>query len=249
MTGFTPLTILPLSVTIIGAAFAIVIFNHYFGTRRRPHELAWGVAFVLFAIAAATQVIADARGGWTDLLARVYYLTGAILNVSYLGLGTIYLLASKRVANVALALVLLLTAVSTYVLFTVPVDAQKLGDEAGWKAVAAISTAPRWLAAISNTLGTILVVGGALWSGFVFWRRRIMKSRMVGVFLLAAGTFLVALGGTITGLSGLTNHDYLYASMAAGVVLMFAGYLQTIRPAPATQGKITQPAPDSRPTA
>src|SRR5438067_2687996 len=154
MTGFTPLTILPLSVTIIGAAFAIVIFSHYFGTRRRPHELAWGVAFVLFAIAAGTQVIADARAnGWTEPLARIYYLTGAILNVSFLGLGTIYLLASKRVANVALALVLLLTAVSVYVLFTVPVDDGKLADEAGWKAVAALSTAPRWLAAISNTLG------------------------------------------------------------------------------------------------
>jgi hypothetical protein len=249
MTGFSPLTILPLSVTIIGAAFAIVIFNHYFGTRRRPHELAWGVAFVLFAMAAGTQVIADVRGVWTEQLARVYYLTGAILNVSFLGLGTIYLLASKRVANVALALVLVLTAVSVYVLFTAPIDSSKLVDEAGWKAVAVVSPAPRWLAAISNTLGTILVVGGALWSGFVFWRQRIMKSRMVGVFLLAAGTFVIALGGTITGISGLHNHDYLYLTMAPGIVLMFVGYLQTIRPSPVTHGKVTQPAPDSRPTA
>ena len=164
-------------MTIIGAAFAIVIFNHYFGTRRRPHELAWGVAFVLFALAAATQVIADGRGGWTEGLARVYYLTGAILNVAFLGLGTAYLLWSKRVANVALALVLLLSVVSVYVLFTVPVDGSKLADEAGWKAVASLSAAPRWLAAISNTLGTLLVVGGALWSGFIFWRKRIMNKR------------------------------------------------------------------------
>jgi hypothetical protein len=248
MTGFTPLTVLPLSVTIIGAAFAIVIFNHYFGTRRRPHELAWGVAFVLFALAGALQVIADGRGGWTEGLARTYYLTGAILNVAFLGLGTAYLLWSRRLANIALVLVLLLSVVSVYVLFTVPVDGTKLGDEAGWKAVASLSAAPRWLAAISNTLGTLLVVGGALWSGFVFWRKRIMKSRMVGVLLLAAGTFLIALGGTITGITGLRNHDYLYLSMAAGVVLMFVGYLQTIRPTPAPQGKVTQPAPDRRPT-
>jgi hypothetical protein len=244
MTGFTPLTILPLSVTIIGAAFAIVIFNHYFGTRRRPHELAWGVAFILFALAGAMQVIADARGGWTAELARVYYLTGAILNVAFLGLGTAYLIWSRRVANIALALVLLLTVISIFVLFTVQVDSTKLSDEAGWKAVAAISVAPRWLAAIANTLGTLLVVGGALWSGIIFWRKRIMKSRMVGVFLLAAGTFLIALGGTITGISALRNHDYLYLSMAAGVVLMFVGYLQTIRPTPATQTKAAQPAPD-----
>src|SRR5947208_12504313 len=107
MTALSPLTILPLSVTIIGAAFAIVIFNHYFGTRRRPHELVWGIAFVLFAVAAATQVIADLRGGWTEPLARTYYLTGAILNVALLGLGTVYLLFSRRTANIALAITLI----------------------------------------------------------------------------------------------------------------------------------------------
>src|SRR5438105_8705696 len=104
MTTLSPLTILPLSVTIIGAAFAIVIFNHYFGTRRRPHELVWGIAFLLFAGAGACQVLADVSGGWTPTLARLYYLTGAILNVAFLGLGTVYLLFNRRVANVALAL-------------------------------------------------------------------------------------------------------------------------------------------------
>src|SRR5437016_11145430 len=118
MAALSPLTILPLSVTIIGAAFAIVILNHYFGTRRRPHELAWGIAFILFAIAAATQVFADAGGGWTPMLARVYYLTGAILNVAVLGLGTAYLLFPRRVANIALVLTLLFAALSIYVLFT-----------------------------------------------------------------------------------------------------------------------------------
>lgn len=244
------LTVLPLSVMLIGAIFAIVLFNHYFTTRRRPHELVWGVAFLLFSIGAACQVYADLVGDWTSTSARLYYLTGAVLNVGYLGLGTVYLMFNRRVAHVALAIMLVLTAVSVFVIFTVPIDATKLQAEAGWKAVAAISTAPRWLAAIINSLGTLLVVGGALWSGFVFWRKRIMKNRMIGVFLLAAGTFLVALGGTITGLTGLKNYDYLYLSMAIGVVVMFVGYLQTIRPGatrpieaptPAAEGRTTTP--------
>src|SRR3954468_18144317 len=98
---FSALTILPLSVTIIGAAFAIVILNHYFAAKRRPHELIWGIAFLLFATGAACQVFADVSGTWTPLLARVYYLTGAILNVGFLGLGTVYLLFSRRAASVA----------------------------------------------------------------------------------------------------------------------------------------------------
>ena len=96
MNTLSALTVLPLSVTIIGAAFAIVIFNHYFAGKRRPHELMWGIALLLFAVAAACQALADLNGGWTPTLARIYYLTGAILNVALLGLGTIYLLFFRR---------------------------------------------------------------------------------------------------------------------------------------------------------
>lgn len=226
------LTILPLSATIIAGAFAIVLLNRYFTTRRRPHELMWGIAFLLFAIGAGCQVFADIGNGWTPTLARLYYLTGAILNVGFLGVGTLYLLFKGRIAHIGFAVMLLLTVVSIYVLFTGPVDTPRLTDEAGWRAVATLSPAPRWLAAISNTLGTILVAGGAIWSGIVFWRKRIMKSRMNGVFLLALGTIIVALGGTITGATGLHNHDYLYISMSVGAVIMFVGYLQTIRTDP-----------------
>ncbi len=207
------LTILPLTATIIAGAFAIVLLNSYFTTRRRPHELMWGIAFLLFAIGAGCQVFADIGNGWTPALARIYYLTGAILNVGFLGVGTLYLLFKGRVANIGFALMLLLSVVSVYVIFTVRVDAAHLGDDAGWRAVATLSTAPRWLAAISNSLGTILVAGGAIWSGVVFWRKHIMKGRMIGVFLLALGTIIVALGGTITGATGLSNHDYLYYAL------------------------------------
>jgi hypothetical protein len=55
---------------------------------------------------------------------------------------------------------------------------------------------------------------------------------MIGVFLIALGTFLVAFGGTIKGL--MENDDYFYPTMVLGVLVMFVGYLQTVRPQPAT---------------
>lgn len=240
MPVFPVLTFLPMSATILAGAFAIVLLNRYASTRRRPHELMWGIAFVLFAIGAACQVYADVNGVWSPLTARLYYLTGAILNVAFLGLGTMYLSFSRRVANIGLLIVLLLVILSVYVLFTVPVDQNALRQEAGWKAVTTISTTPRLLAIVSNSLGTLLVVGGAVWSGLVFWRKRVMKSRMVGVFLLAGGTLFIALGGTITGATGLRNHDYLYVTMVIGILIMFAGYLQTIRPEPAAQARLRE---------
>ena len=240
MPVFPVLTFLPLSATILAGAFAIVLLNRYVSTRRRPHELMWGIAFILFAIAAACQVFADVSGSWSPLAAQLYYITGAILNVAFLGLGTMYLIFSRRIANVGLLVVLLLALVSIILLFTVPVDQNTLRQEAGWKAVTVMSSSPRWLAVISNSLGTLLVVGGAIWSGLVFWRKHIMKSRMIGVFLLAGGTLFVALGGTITGATGLRNHDYLYITMVVGILIMFAGYLQTIRPEPAAVPRLME---------
>jgi hypothetical protein len=229
MNTLSALTFLPLSVTVVGAVFAGVLLNRYINGKRRPHELVWGIAFLMFAIAAGSQVYADALGAWTPLTARLFYLFGAILNVGYLGLGTVYLLFSKRVARVALILTLLLTAYAVYSTFTVPLNLSALANtqEVDWKLLFSVDIAPRILAGVFSGVGSILVIAGALWSAFVFWRKRIMKERMIGLILLAIGTFTVAFGGTVKGL--LHNDDYLYPTMAIGVVIMFMGYLQTIR--------------------
>jgi hypothetical protein len=227
MYNIAAITLLPLSVTVVGAVFAIVLLNRYFGGKRRTHELVWGIAFLMFAIAAGCQVYADVAGGWTALSARLFYLFGAILNVGFLGVGTVYLLFSKRVANILLAIMLIFSVVAAVVVFTAPVDTAALQVEPGYKAVA--TSAVRIMAGISNGIGSVLVIGGALWSGIVFWRKRIMKHRMIGVFLIAAGTLIVATGGTLLGLTGLNNPEYHYLAMFFGVIVMFVGYLESIR--------------------
>jgi hypothetical protein len=236
MNTISALTFLPLSVTIVGAAFAAVLLNRYVNGKRRPHELVWGIAFLMFAIAAGSQVYADAMGGWTPLTARLFYLFGAILNVGFLGLGTIYLLFSRRVANIALVVTLVLTAYAIYATFAAPLTMSALSNtqEVDWKLLFSVDIAPRILAGVFSGVGSIIVIAGALWSAYVFWRKRIMKERMIGLILLAVGTFTVAFGGTVKGL--LHNDDFLYPTMALGVILMFLGYLQTIR-VPATQAK------------
>lgn len=223
------LTLLPLSVTVVGAVFAIVLLNRYFGGKRRPHELVWGVSFLLFVIASACQVYADIAGHWTDLTAQLYYLTGAILTVGFLGIGTVYLLYSRRVATIALGIMLAFTAVAIAVVFTAPVDQATLAMDNGYSAVVKTSALPRIMAALSNSIGTILVAGGALWSAYVFWRKRIMKERMIGVLLIGLGVIVVGIGGSILGLTGLTNPEYHYVGMLVGVIVMFIGYLQSIR--------------------
>ena len=234
MPVFPVMTMFPLTATVIAGAFAGVLLSRYVASRHRPHELMWGIAFLLFALGSGCQVFADVGGGWNPLVARIFYLSGAILNVGYLGVGTLYLLASRRVANIGLVVMLALTVVGTLVVFTGPVDASQLGNtDSGWKAVATLTPWPRVLAIFINTAGTILVAGGALLSAYGLWRKRAMRNRMVGVLVLGVGVLVTALGGTITGLSGLNSGSFVYVKTAIGAVIMFVGYLYTIRPEPA----------------
>src|SRR5437773_11284065 len=77
--GMSLLTLMPFSAMVIGLALAIVILNHYAAApARRSHELIWGVSFILFAFAAGVEVAA-ALWGWTEPLARLYYISWTIL--------------------------------------------------------------------------------------------------------------------------------------------------------------------------
>ena len=61
---------------------------------RAPHQGAWTFALALFALASAA-LATGASTGW-DGTFRVFYLLGAVLNVPWLALGTVYLLLGRR---------------------------------------------------------------------------------------------------------------------------------------------------------
>jgi hypothetical protein len=185
----------------------------------RTHELVWVAAFALFALGAGCEVAA-ARWGWNPFLARLYYFSGATLVAAYLALGTVFLLASRRVATYALAGLLILSGLSGFLVAATPVDARALETQ-GWAALQKGSA----LVALTiglNVLGTLVVVGGALWSAWRAWRARGWNRRLVATLLVAAGALVVASGGTLTRLG---QHSYLYLAMAPGVCLLLAGYL------------------------
>jgi hypothetical protein len=183
----------------------------------RTHELVWVAAFALFALGAGCEVLA-ARG-WNPFLARLYYFSGATMVAAYLGLGTLFLLAPRRVAGAALTALLLLSALAGMLVAATPVNPAAL-RETGW---AALEKGPALilLTITLNVLGTLIVVGGALLSAWRAWRDG-WNRRVVATLLIAAGTLVVASGGTLTRLG---QHSYLYLAMAPGVCLLLVGYL------------------------
>jgi uncharacterized membrane protein HdeD (DUF308 family) len=101
--------------------------------------------------------------------------------------------------------------------------------------------------AIFNIYGSLALIGGALYSTYLFWRKRVMGNRVIGNILIAAGALSIASASTLTRL-GLG--EFLYVGELVAAVIMFAGFVAASRrgndtlerePAPS----MTQPAASS----
>ena len=223
----------PLAATLISAAFALTLGIQY-RAKRRPYLLAWCVALVTYALATLTEVI-GALGLWSPALYRAYYFLAAIALVGILALGTVYLLA-PRFALLTLTLFLVLAGAGLVGLLGAQVEAgylqtrqvpKPLPVAGGGFNVLAIA-----MAATINIAGSLILIGGALWSAYGLWRRGQGLERVIANVLIAAGALIVA---SATGLTRLGVYELFYIGQALGVLVMFLGFLtaQRMRRAPA----------------
>jgi len=208
---------LPAITAVVAAAFAIVVLRQY-GSHRRTYQLMWATGFAMFAIAAFAGFLAQS-GGATEAEYRLFYLFGAILNVAWLALGTMYLLAPRRWADLALAAVVLLSLAAGYAVVAAPVDLA--AATAGHPAYPNGSLA-RILAGVGSGVGSVVLIGGALWSAWIFLRKRHNGRRALANVIIAVGVLIVAAGGTaaFTGLGGVLEYTNL-----VGLTVMLAGFL------------------------
>jgi vacuolar-type H+-ATPase subunit I/STV1 len=92
---------------------------------------------------------------------------------------------------------------------------------------AIVTSGVRTLTPIFNLYGTVTLVGGALYSAWIFWRKRILLHRVLGNLMIAAGALLPAFGGAFSrfGVGGV-----LYVSELLGAILLFLGFLRATTP-------------------
>jgi uncharacterized membrane protein HdeD (DUF308 family) len=95
----------------------------------------------------------------------------------------------------------------------------------------------RVLTPFFNLYGTITLVGGALYSAWLFWRKRVLLHRTIGNLLIAAGALLPAFGGAF---SRFGIPAALYLGEFFGVLLIFAGFIRATTP----MGEKMQAVPD-----
>lgn len=215
------MTYLPLITCVVSFIFAVTVLDQYFA-RRKPFQLLWAIGLFMYSIAAFTEFYAGMYG-ITEMILRLWYLVGAILVAAYMGMGTLYLLMRRRNAHIVMAILGVASIYAAIRILTVNIDVTGLTALTG-KGVMPVDVRAL-LAATFNAFGTFALVGGAIYSAYVFWRKRILPHRVSSNVLIAVGALLPALGGTHVTFVG--NLNILFIFELAGVVVMFIGFLRT----------------------
>ncbi|HUS62118.1 MAG TPA: hypothetical protein VMY34_07970 [Acidimicrobiales bacterium] len=213
------------AAALVGLAFAMATFERWLARGRR-HELAWSISLAMFSLAAAAMA-AGAGLGWSEPTFKAFYLFGAILNVPFLALGTVYLLGGPRRGDPWAVSICLFAAFAAGILVAAPITSAIPRDElvAGKDVFNAL---PRVLAAVASGVGAAIVFGGAIWSAIRARRARFVVSNA----LIAGGTAILSTSGLLNSIfDEMTGFS---VTLVLGISVLFAGFLvATSAPRPA----------------
>ncbi len=219
---------IPYLSTLVTFAFAVSVFNRYLH-RRTSYLLIWTIGLLLYGIGTLSEVILSLA--FSGLVLKFWYLCGAMLTAAWLGQGSLHLLMRRRGVAVTLTVVLaMLSLLAAFLVMQSPLKQaasvyqteQPISSQ--YQTFLAQSGMIIFLTILLNIYGTFALVGGALYSAYIFWRKHVLFDRMIGNILIALGAFAPALGGSFIRM-GLP--DWLYFAELVGAILMFIGFRQS----------------------
>ena len=118
------IVVISLASSTISIVFAVIVLDQFFA-KRKPYQLIWAIGLFMYFISTGTELWAEAWG-LNETIYRLWYLCGAILVAAYLGMGTLYLLAPRRVAHIIMAILLGASSYAAFRVFTVSLDLSTL---------------------------------------------------------------------------------------------------------------------------
>jgi hypothetical protein len=213
----------PLATSLLGFVFTGLVFRQWL-KRRRPHQMAWTIGLLFYAVAALMEFLSEYSGEWNPTVYRIYIVLAASL-VAFLGLGTLYLLVHRRLwGHLYLGFTLVCLVVFLAGTFTTSLAAEKLvpGITVGGQALGPSLSFPRLMSFFFNIPGSVLLIGGALFSIWRFSRKREYRYRMWANVLIALGAIVIAFVGSRARLG---NTAGLYPAEMFASALLLAGFL------------------------
>jgi hypothetical protein len=216
---------------VVGLAFVAVAVSSVFAqsmlvrytSGHQPQHRAWAIALAMFALASVTLASGTATG-WDNGTFRVFYLLGAVVNVPWLAMGTVYLLARPEVARRVHWGLVLFSGFAAGVLLSCPMETVHGTTIPVGKDV--FGALPRILAGVGSGVAAIVIIAGALVSAWRFLRDPGIPDhgRLAGANgLIALGTLVLSSGGLVQGAVG---HDEAFAlSLAVGISIVYSGFV------------------------
>jgi hypothetical protein len=206
--------LLPIAAAIVAALFAALLL-HSLRRRLAAQKVLWACGFAFFAVAAASEALAQSAG-WNAGLFRAYYTGGAILTVAYLGAGSAWLQLGPRARDLMVGALAVATLAAVATVLIAPVDGHALATTAGGRPPpngAIGGAAAAWAVAL-NTFGTVGLIGGALRS--ILRRQRVRQNVWI-----ASGALVLALS---TSMSRAGDYSLMYVGELVGITAMFCGF-------------------------
>jgi hypothetical protein len=180
----------------------------------------------------------------------IWYFFGAVLNAAWIGHGTLLLLFRRRWTTVLTGLLIVgsLAALALMLQVMPRLDAGAFNSdlpisEQYREIMPTVSEGAtiRLTTPFFNIYGLLTLVGGALWSAWLFLRKQVLPNRVLGNVLIAAGALSIGLASTLTRLG---YGGFLYLGELVAAVLMYSGFVLAARPA---TGEEPVPEPASSP--
>jgi len=234
MANTTLLVVFAVVNVVVTGLFAGLVTRQY-AKRRRIYQLFWMLALLMAFFATLSYVCMALIGPTTGagiIFFRLYYILGAALAPSWLGLGSIALVTGTRTNRITFAALLVVSVLTAVLIAINPIDLHSLSQVAGTPG-AGILQIGAWLVftITLNSLGVLAVVGVAAYSGWKLLRR----AKSVAGFdprdllwanvLILVGDLLNAAAGTSARFFNLESSFWLI--MALGWVAFFTGVLLT----------------------
>jgi hypothetical protein len=226
--------ILPFISTAVMLAFTISVLNRW-RARRKQHFLFWGIGLGMFTLGSFAESY-FAIVGWSAFVFFLWYFFGAVLNAAYIGHGTFLLLFRKRWTRIVTAVLVIASLIALVLMLQVMPRLDSAIFTSGapiseqyQEIMPAISDGAtvRLTTPFFNIYGLITLVGGALWSAWLFLRKRALPNRVLGNVLIAAGALSIGLASAATRLGA---GGYLYLGELVAAVLMYGGFTLAGRP-------------------
>ena len=215
--------VLPFLSTVGMLVFVLLVFRRWLH-RRRPHLLVWAIGLSMFGLGSFAEAYATVA--WNDPIFYVWYVFGAMLNAAWIGQGTVYFLARRRVADISLLVLIILSAIGAAGVFILSLDSSAFSTDISladqYQEIMPSGAWARSMTPLFNIYGLLTLVGGAIYSSWVFWRRQVAPNRMWGNILIAVGALSIGFASTLTRLG---HGELLYLGELIAVALMFTGFI------------------------